>query len=270
MQSAQDHDHHQAVFDVISIRPSKPGGQLDFGPTPGGYQAHNTPLFWVIMDAYFPRSMAYWRGDRLLSSPSWVLNEQYDIEAKVDEEGSKELAHMTDDERHERLRPMLQAMLEDRCHLLINQVATKGSVYALIVSPHGPHFKTVPVGITQKGAGIKIAGGGAMRPITLEGGSGHEFYFTNTSMAALAEVLSGLGTISDLPVEDRTNLSGKYNFLLHKNDEDSAEPDKQSGPATAPEPATLWNIGAIGLELKRIKAITAALVVSHIDRPSPN
>lgn len=258
-----------AVFDVVSIRPSKPGAQLDFGPTQNGYHARSTPLFWIIMDAYFPRGTAYWRADRMKSAPPWVSTEEYDIEAKVDPKTAREFAHLTDDQRDQQLKPMLHTMLTERCNLLIHQIATDGSIYALVVSRHGPRFNTVPLDTYQRCQGIPIAEGGSMLPIPVKDDTRHEFLFTHTSMTVLAEVLSGFSTRTNPPVEDHTGLSGTYDFLLFK-DEDSNPLHSRPYLATEPEPVTLWDIGALGLELKRIDAPIPALVIAHIDRPTPN
>jgi len=59
------------------------------------------------------------------------------------------------------------------------------------------------------------------------------------------------------PVEDRTGLASQYNFRLTRVDIHADAPNE-------------WGWGALGLELKPVKIRTNALVIDHIERPSPN
>ena len=258
----------EPAFEVVSIRPSKPGGELAFGPTPDGYSAHNTPLYWLIMDANFPKVMAFWRSDRVQGAPAWVATDEYDVEARVDDATAKEFVHLTDDEREQRLKPMLQAMLLERCKLVLHPIDTEAPIYALIAGRHGPKLQESP-GESKQTSGISIGDGGFMVPFHQEGAS-HAFRFSHTSMAALAEVLSGLATLSDVPVVDRTGLTGKYDFVLVKREEEAGPTGPQVVTGPAPERASRWDVEALGLELKRVRGTMPALVIDHIDRPTPN
>ena len=257
------------AFEVVSIRPSKPGGELAFGPTPDGYSAHNTPLYWLIMDAYFPKAMAFWRSDRVQGAPSWVGTDGYDVEARVDEATAEGFAHLTDEERERHLRPMLRTMLTERCKLVLRQIDTEASIYALVVDRHGPKLHESSPGESKQTSGIPIGDGGVMVPFHQEGAS-RAFRFSQTSMAALAEVLSGLATLSDVPVMDHTGLTAKYDFVLVKREEEAGPTGPQVVTGPTPERASRWDVEALGLELKRVKGTMPALVVNHIDRPTPN
>jgi uncharacterized protein (TIGR03435 family) len=257
------------AFEVVSIRPSKPGGELAFGPTPDGYSAHNTPLYWLIMDAYFPKAMAFWRSDRVQGAPSWLGTDEYDVEARVDEATAEEFAHLTDEERERRLKPMLRTMLQERCKLVLHQIDTEAPIYALMVGRHGPKLQESSPGESKQTSGIHIGDGGVMVPFHQEGAS-RAFHFSQTSMAALAEVLSGLATLSDVPVVDQTGLIARYDFVLVKREEEAGPAGPQVVTGPNPERASRWDVEALGLELKRVKGPMPALVIEHIDRPTPN
>lgn len=59
------------------------------------------------------------------------------------------------------------------------------------------------------------------------------------------------------PVEDRTGLSGRYDFKLRRFDEES-------------DRVSMWDWGSLGLKLERIKVSSDILVIDHIEKPSPN
>ncbi len=74
------------AFEVVSIRPSKPGSSWMIGwmTTPDGYRVTGQSLRSTIMIAYFPQGTAFWSNDRLIGAPQWLDN-LYDISAKVSE-----------------------------------------------------------------------------------------------------------------------------------------------------------------------------------------
>lgn len=98
-------------FEVVSIRPGKPGGELAFGSTANGFSAHSTPLFWLVLDAYSPLPMAFWRKDQVQGAPAWVHDAGFDVEARVDAATEKEFVHLSEAEREARLRPMCRRCL---------------------------------------------------------------------------------------------------------------------------------------------------------------
>jgi uncharacterized protein (TIGR03435 family) len=108
------------AFEVVSIRPSKPGTNMMtmWATTPDGYRVTGQSLWSTFMIAYFPQGMAYWSRERITGAPSW-FSDQYDIDAKVSEADLPEWQKqgLTLDKKP-MLREMLQTMLADRCHLI--------------------------------------------------------------------------------------------------------------------------------------------------------
>jgi len=76
-------------------------------------------------------------------------------------------------------------------------------------------------------------------------------------MDDLAEFLGGL----DLPVQNMTNLAGRYDFMMLGPDRDSWDYDDQMNN---------WPIDHLGLEVKAAKAEGINIVVDHIEKPSEN
>ena len=130
-------------FDVVSIRPSppdSPGGGTGIFRT--GYTAPNQPLYVTIMYAYFSNAFQYWNKNLLVGAPAWVLNERYDINAKISpddmEAWNKQRIPLASAEM---LHTMLQATLAERCKLKIHKIATETPVYMLVVGKHTPKLK---------------------------------------------------------------------------------------------------------------------------------
>ncbi|MGA8938616.1 MAG: TIGR03435 family protein [Acidobacteriaceae bacterium] len=239
------------AFDVVSIRPSKPGGQPSMRMFPDGYSASNQNLWTVIMTAYFPQGFQYWSNDRLLGAPPWVRNESFDIYAKVSPNDLVEWQKQGP--QKELLRAMLQTMLAERCKLALHHTATNSRIYVLVVGKHGSKLQESRVG-EKLPSGVSLPGGGLMIP-----GRG-DLKFFNTSMTSLATFLSGS---SPRPIADKTGLEGTYDFVLPRRDEGNRS-------ATDPDPVSGYMVQDLGLALKPAKAPIDTLVIDHIDRPSAN
>ncbi|WP_157178374.1 TIGR03435 family protein [Terriglobus roseus] len=253
-------------FATVSIKPSSGDGNLDFGPIGTGYRARNSPLLWVIMQAYYPQTMAYWRKERLLNAPDWVQSVKFDIDAKLEDKDLEGFAKLTSDEKARALAPYLQAMLRDRCMLQIAEGQSPGKYYALTVGKRGLTIddKTPPIA-----GGIPLPDGGSYKPIYSEAVKQHVLTFSDVSMSDFATVLTGLIGEDGLPIHDETGLVGRFNFTLFPTDAQSIDRAAENEP-TGTAPSTRWNIGALGLSLKQAKGNLPSLTVVHIERPSAN
>lgn len=248
-------------FDVVSIRPSKPGSPQ--GTTtdilPDGYHAKGQSLWTTIMVAYYPQSSAYWGNDRLVGLPSWGIGDLYDIDAKV---SPSDIAKwQKQGPRHEMLQAMLQAVLTDRCKLVLRRTMTEGPDYALVVGKHGAKLKEAPPDEPIPHPFAPLPGGGGLVPY--KRGETPKLTFYSTSMSQLADHLS---KSSRLPILDKTGLKGKYDFVLTWQGEGNMvvyNPDAPDAPAP-------WGFDDLGLKLVPIKAPTMTMVVGHIEKPSAN
>jgi uncharacterized protein (TIGR03435 family) len=253
------------AFEVVSIRPSKPGTPIRMVFLPDEYRSINLPLIRVILWAYFPPE--FWSRDRLSGAPAWVMNDGYDIEAKLEDATAEEWKNLPTWQRLESAKPMLQALLAERFKLVVHRVPAEVQGYALVVRKHGAKLKEAKPDETRPPNALPLAGGGMMVPFF--SGQSPEVTFFETSMASLADHLSRSLV---LPFQDQTGLTGKYDFVLPKRD--TGPPDSgQEGGASAPvldDRWNYWDLDAIGLKLKPVKVPTTTLVIDHIERPSEN
>jgi uncharacterized protein (TIGR03435 family) len=258
--AAQVSDKNQAdvkafAFEVVSIRMSEPGeipsgeGQI----TQDEYRAVGWPLGFTVNYAYLPR--IYMRRN-VLGAPDWLWNDKYDFVAKVSPEDLKEWQkqsrHWGPMMRNEMLQAMLQAALAERCKLAAHLVPTKIPGYALVVSAHGPNWKNLKQSKPDEKIpieGQKVSSEGGMLVPIMPGQEPVIKYF-QTSMASLAAQLPEW--VGGRPVEDRTGMTGKYDFALTRWSTSGGDPSD-------------WDFGALGLKLQPIMVPAEA-----IERPSAN
>ncbi len=262
------------AFDVVSIKPSGTGIG-GFGTNPSGYFAKGLPLYTTVMMAYFPveRMMGY-SASPILSPPPLLSKDAYDIEAKFDPATAEAWKHMTTAQQGETIRPMLQAVLAERCKLAVHKTMVDAPVYELVVAKHGPKLKETAPGEAPPEHAIPIPGDAMMVPMsnpkmkTTTTQVRAYVTFFKTSMPAFAIHLSkGM----DRQVVDRTGLTGRYDFVLPKPVWQS--PAQQvEGEASDPAsgPAWLYDVTRLGLELRRAKAPQPMLVIDHIEKPTSN
>lgn len=265
-------DAKTVSFDAVSIRPSEHDGPDEGGGgvTSYGYTATGIALRTVIMYAYYPHPYGYWR-DRLLSVPPWMAKARYDIKAKVDDATEKEWKGLSTAQRRERVKPMLRAMLEDRCKLALHSTTTEAPIYALMVGRHGPKLKIsnpgelLPVGRVKLQLAATGEGPGVIVPF-IPGEKQQDLFF-GTPMASLAAFMSNF---SDRPVLDRTGLTGQYDFVLSKRENSPPPTEHSNVSASDPDPASIFDVEGLGLVLKPAKGLAETLVIDHIEQPSEN
>ena len=245
-------------FDVVSILPSKAGpNQWSLRVAPGGddYRAIGMPLSTTLMLAWLP-----WRlqsKNRIVGAPSWLWNDLYDFVGKVSEADLpawQNLAPRGFRAPNPMLQTMLRNSLAERCKLAVHLIPAETDGFAIVVAAHGPNAKNL---VDAKADDVipdnaqKIPYDGRMVPILSQDDPVLHFYAT--SMTALAEMLSGF---VGGPVQDKTGLSGKYNF-----------------PVTRVSTEGLpfyWDLAPLGLKLDPAKTPTENIVIDHIERPSSN
>lgn len=248
---------HAPAFEVVSIRPGSPNLPWSSSVDSNGdeYRVIARPLGITILNAYLPWSQQ--SRERLPGAPPWIWNEKFDFVAKV-APGDLEAWHQS--LRHAfagpnpMLETMLQAALRDRCKLTVHRVPAMYSAFALVVSAHGlnrKRFSASRPGEVIPDNAVKMADDGRMVPILSSDDPVTHFY--ETSMASFAATMSGWGA----PVEDRTGLTGRYDFALRQL-------------STNEDPSVDWDLAALGLKLEPIRMPTENIIIDHIEYPSPN
>lgn len=219
-------------FDVASIKRNETGGERHVGSTsPGGlYTATNFTLKQLISRAYAVG------GAQIEGGPGWIDTDAFDINARADTP-----LHLS----REEVRPCLQALLAERFHLAIHREIKQGAVYSLTVAKNGPKLKQHS-GPGAPGIGISTDSGKA----TIIG--------TNTSMASLAEYLSGQ---AGRPVLNNTGLTGAYDIrVVWAIDQ-----------ANLSEASVFTAIQEqLGLKLGATKGPIETIIIDRAERPSEN
>ena len=271
-------DEKHLTFEVVSIRRNNlVGGPVQLGQTPDGFHAINLPMFAIFQRAYAPPDESgVLRGDRIVGAPNWLSGEHYDVVAKVDQ------ADVADWQKpmlkQMMLRTMLQAMLAERCKVVVHHESKEMPIYDLVVAKGGPKFKpaeTVDVDELKRKYpnGGRVTGGG----LAVQGPDGIQFY--GISIAMLGQVV--LATAAGRPVVDKTGLTGRYDLLMPTAGLPPPPPGAVVGGASRPPDAPLpppedgesiFNVlpKALGLRLEPAKGPVEKLVIDYAERPTEN
>jgi uncharacterized protein (TIGR03435 family) len=252
-------------------------------PSPGRLTLECTTLYSAIQSAYgiFANGVnPDLKVVEIVGGPAWSDSEGYDIIAKAN--GDPPQAQMRG--------PMLQALLEDRFKLRLHREAKEVPIYALTVSKRGAKLER-----SKEGSCVlldvnqlppppvpgqpppNICG----RPIPGAKGRNVTMDARAMTMKDLAEGL--LSRILDRPVQDKTELDGKFDFHLEFTP-DEATPlgantpapvaTDPGRPAPAADPTALSIFTAVeeqlGLKLVPDKGATQVLVIDHAEKPTAN
>ena len=228
------------VFDVANIRPAKEQRGAGVSFTPDGARAVGSPLKWIIRSAYGENRDQFWSGE-----PGWTDTAYYDIEAKFDPVAFKDL---TDDQR----RTMLQALLADRFKLAIHKETRVLPYYNLVVARGGPKLRVADAS--------KYMVDDSNKPYCRAG-------LTNFRQCSMAEFAKDAGIVGiDRMVDDKTSLTGRYDFELVYTRQSASAP---SSPDAPPDIFTALQ-EQIGLKLEPAKGPFEIFVIDHVERPSEN
>jgi uncharacterized protein (TIGR03435 family) len=217
------------TFEVASVRPAPADADPRTGlwsrPGVGRFFASHVPLTRLIQ-------LAYGIDDsQIANKPGWMDTNLYDVDAKP-----KEGVSMT----REELKPCLQALLQERFHLVAHMDTRSGRGYALVVAQDGPHLKPASAGHFA----------GERHPV-----STGQMHVYNCSMQQLAQYLT---PAAGFPIADQTGLTGSYDIDFSYNSEPEAESDLPSLDAALKK--------ATGLLLKPRGVPVEMLVVDSVEK----
>ena len=179
------------AFDVASVRPSQHNVGPDYNNqltyAPGEMTAKNVTIKRLVADAY------QLQMDQILG-PSWLDQNEYDIEAKTTTAATKQ-----------QLAAMIQILLAERFHLVQHSETREMRVYVLVAE--------------KSGAKIHPADGDAPAPST----SGFHFHGDMRQLADLLAVQLSIpatnnpsspvrASTSRIPVLDKTGMPGIFDF----------------------------------------------------------
>jgi bla regulator protein BlaR1 len=207
-----------------------------------GLRIMNVPLRKIVTYAYDIRDF------QLASGPAWMEVERYDIAARAytGEGQPAGVNNETDDQRRarvSRVRERLRSLLSERFHLAVHVEEKEQTILALRVAKSG--LRIVEAKPDEQHGRVSTLDGhiqGYGAPISM--------LVTQLSMAA--------GQV----VQDRTELQGKYDFILDWADTPDRENDRPSLFTAVEE--------QLGLRLERAKGRVQMVVIDHVERPSAN
>jgi uncharacterized protein (TIGR03435 family) len=218
------------AFEVASIKPGNPASRmLRSMVTPGNLRAENVTLRTLIEDAYQIKPF------QLLGGPHWIDQDRFEVIAKGDSSAGAD-----------KVRLMLQALLEDRFQLTLHRETKQQNISLLTVKTQ-PKIKPSKEGSRQYSS-----------TMTQRDGVNHVSFYA-TPMAKLADFLAReMGQM----VEDRTGLKGAFDFEL-----DASREEAEPNPFVA---RLAPSIGQIGLKLETTKGPVEFFVIGRAEKPRAN
>jgi uncharacterized protein (TIGR03435 family) len=257
-------------FEVATVKPNRASDNKRMMMiSPGKLSAVGMPLKELIRFAYDIKSDA-----QLTGGPSWINSDRFDIEAKEDEAHAQASSKLLPPEMSKQMRQMLQSLLEDRFGLKVSHATKELPVYALVIAKGGPKLTPtttppmVPPGDQPPGddnakksfnRGIRMQGNGDLTGMA-------------ATTAFLSDVLSRQPELGNRPVEDKTGLTGEYDWTLKWTPAAMDSSSSADGAAVDSSTASLFTAvqEQLGLKLEPQKGTVDILVIDHVEQPSAN
>ena len=271
-QQVQDPPSNLSVYDVVSIKPAAVSG-ADVVPgiryTPDGMTAKAVSVRALIRRAYGIQRF------QISGEPKWFDTETYDVDAKMDGALASEIEKLGPEKSQVLRQEMLRALLADRFRLIMHRDTKELPIYFLVISKNGPKLvAAVP---------------GFIGPSDIDGPDGiratNSVTITRSGTvigqaASIATLANSLSVQLGRPVNDRTGLTGQYDFTF-KFVRDDIRPSVPSEGVTegqlsplAADPNGPTLSGAIqehlGLKLESGKGPVEIIVIDHVERASGN
>ena len=246
-------------FEVVSIRPYPPhywptSSYIDF--TADGFNWRNTTAQDLLVYAFDLRAPHVSDKERVMSGGArWMNFDWYDVQARMSDANIAALKKLGPHDRDLYKRELIQSMLADRFKLRVHHMTRESAAWELVVAKNGP--KNLKPG--REGA--------ESRPFITDF---NHIRFQNGPISMLVDFLI---TLQNVPVVDKTGLTGKYNFSLEfSRDPDTPMPPGQSLPPTNDSEPTIRDalVDQLGLKLIPTQVPLDDIVIDHIEKPSPN
>jgi uncharacterized protein (TIGR03435 family) len=232
------------AYDVVSIHPSKPSGDMNnwsynMGTGDDNFRATNVQLSQILQFAYdLPE-------DQIANVNGPAADTHFDIEAKVTGSDPATPVKLTDHQ----LQCMVVPLLVDRFRLKTHTETRIRPIYELIVAKGG--HKMTPA------------------PDTPEDGLNMGFSNNDWKLTAHGESMTdfaaSLSQARHRPILDKTGLPGRFTFTLTWTSEDDTDTDANAAPGL-----TTALQEQLGLKLQSTKGPVDTLVVDHVEMPSEN
>jgi len=266
----------QLAFEVASVRPNNSAGNGHFFPSPqflpsGRLVIRNMPLLTIVAAAYdLP-----FQSPRLTGGPEWehAANERYDIEA-VAPVGAVPPG-LPQKAREDKMRLMLQLLLEERFKLKMRREPKDQPVYAIVVAKNGPKLQKAKV--QEKDCPeTEIPSGMQTACHSIRGGMGQGIHGDAVSIADVALYVQNW---SDRPVVDKTGLTDLFNIQTEgwaptgprPPSPDGQPPQGGDAGLADPDRQTLADVfRQLGLTMESQRAVVDMFFVELVEQPTAN
>jgi uncharacterized protein (TIGR03435 family) len=235
------------AFDAASVRPSAPndlhGSTFEFPP--GGLKVTNGTLMGIIESAFEVRDF------QIAGAPGWANSDRYNI-----------IATSTPGDRSAEIsatRRKLQTLLSQRFQLKAHYETRDLPIYVLAAGKSGSKLKEGRASNTPPGI-QKMCG-----------------QMTGTK-ATISNLTTYLSRELGRPVQDRTGLSGRYDFHVDWTPDsgpcagsatDDGGPAAAVGPMSGPSLFTALQ-EQLGLKLESTKGPVKVIVIDSVAKPDDN
>ncbi len=268
-------------FEVASIKPNHSEPGIFSAPTkfdPGKFVASTTAK--SLIEFVFNV-----RDFQISGGPSWIGDERFDIDAKVDDSVAEELRKLPREQQIDRMRLMVQSLLADRFALKVHHGTKDLPTFALIIAKGGPKLaESIAPAANLQGNSPLAPSRGSGPPMPTPGavmiriGTAGQMTLIGKS-APLAQLVFMLSQQFKLPILDQTGLKSTYDFTLQWTSETgfggaplSLAPGAADAPAPDPSGISIFTAiqDQLGLKLVSTKGPLDTIVIDHVERPSGN
>jgi uncharacterized protein (TIGR03435 family) len=276
---AQSAPAESPKFEVASVRPNTSGDNKMMSQVlPGGrYNGINIPPRLLIMNSYGLQEQ------QLVGAPPWISSERFDIVAKAEGDLGPPVSRDTPS----KLQLMIRALLEDRFKLKVHREPREVPIYALVLArPDGKLGSGLAVS-TVDCEGLAAARRNAPPAEVPKPGERPQcgarvgFGELTTGGQPMLELVSLLSATVGRSVVDRTGLTGRYDITLRWTPDRvlqraagtaPSEPIRVNGVEIDPNGPSIFTAlqEQLGLKLESERGTVEALVIDHIERPTPD
>jgi len=272
-QTAEEPNLDRFVYEVVSIRPDRPGSvgggaRASIGDT--RLEISHLPLNELVHIAYGVEDL------QLQSMPKWMSQETFSVEATIDPEITEALQKLDPDIRRAAHRHMLQAMLADRFHLMVREEKKELPVYVLTVAPNGPKMQAADPSNQYENGVTYPSGPLGPRKVGYAFGRGSiKMPGQGVTIRQLVERLNQrLSVHFQRPFVDETGLRGIYDFELDFSvpwvTEYGFIPPGREVPEDQGDSLFSAIQSQLGLKLISAKRPVPVITIEQVERPTEN
>ncbi|WP_047492308.1 TIGR03435 family protein [Terriglobus sp. TAA 43] len=253
-------------FDVASVRENK---NLDLNTgvmVSGGFVVNTTVFHGLNLSIENLISTAYGLDiSQIVNLPKWQWPTVFVVEAKGGSDSDMRMAALTKERQLAEQRHMLQVLLQDRFNLKAHWETKEKDVYNLVQAKGGTKLGSagsIPISPDE----VKYFNGNPVPALYQRNdGQGYDFFAHGCTMSQLARTLTGQ---FGRPVNDRTGLSGKYDFVLKYKGRWDRDRDAEDFDPLPPMDRAL--VEELGLKVESAKGDVDVLVIDEVAKPSAN